>query len=350
MRAAEQRPTHMTRPEGPDERRNDDIHLDYVGSNGPGKRDPGLGVEQSVPECFVRVFFRIREEGFRPWPEGKGIHFSDRDWKSGRFSFIGAIQNRAEPGKQGIIGFVIGSDPAEDMTESMVLPQAFDNRMGLVGQVFIQFFKKTGSRAGIQQSNMAWNFALRALVDLESKPGGVADDAPYPNGVFPESLRRVADDSDRPRPEIFDPADVIDHSVYDRVVEKAVDGDVSPERIFERRAVKTHPMAVRLRDLFLVPVQRPAKRRDLDDPSAADVDMNQPKTAPDHISIRKPFFNLSGPRISDNIEVFRPLSEHEIADASSRQIGNEALAVKTGDDLESVGIDHLARNRVIRMA
>jgi hypothetical protein len=95
--AAEQRPTHPAGPDGPDEGGNDDEHLNHIGPDGTGKRNPALSVEQSVLECFVRVFFQVREEGFRPRPEGKSIHFFDRDGKPGCFGFIGAIQDHAEP-------------------------------------------------------------------------------------------------------------------------------------------------------------------------------------------------------------------------------------------------------------
>jgi len=86
--------------------------------------------------------------------------------------------------------------------------------------------------------------------------------------------------------------------------------------------------------------------RDLDHLSFLKKDLNQTKSTAYNATVLKEQADLVRMSVRGNIEVFGGLPEDEIPDASSHEICQKPMSMKTVKDFESVFIDPLSRNRM----
>ena len=166
------------------------------------------------------------------------------------------------------------------------------------------------------------------------------------------------------------------------VVEERVDGEVAAERVLFGRAEGVVAMdearslpacacrAVADRDdsLELSPVRGmlrrrrwragfrsrrvsscgldlPPERGDLDG-LGPELDVRQPEAPADDPAVAKQLLDLVRVRRGADVEVLRPASEQQVADAAADQIGDVVVLVQPVQDFERAGIDVAARDRV----
>ena len=78
------------------------------------------------------------------------------------------------------------------------------------------------------------------------------------------------------------------------------------------------------------------------------MDVGQSETPPDDIDVPEALLDLPRPGVGDDIEVFRVLPQHHVADCSPGQIGDETLPVEAIKDFEDIRVDIAVRDRVPR--
>jgi hypothetical protein len=111
---------------------------------------------------------------------------------------------------------------------------------------------------------MPLNGRQRGRIERELKGGGEPDGSQHPQFVLGKPSGRVADGPHQAALQIPLAADVIDHAVFQRIEEHAVDREIPPEGIL---AIVAERHLVRMPAVAVAAVA--AKRRDLDLSGAA---------------------------------------------------------------------------------
>jgi len=211
------------------------------------------------------------------------------------------------------------------------------------------------------------------IVDLKIEPRGDHDGAHHPHGVLEKSHAGVADRSHQAIPQIAQAADVVDDRERGDVVEKRVDGEVSAEGVFLGRAegiVAVDQAIVRALagefravigagrvfdrvvggfrvDGQLGGIDLTPECRDLDR-LRAELDVREPEAAPDDPAVAEELLDLMRMRRGADVEVLRAPAEQQIANAAADQVRDVMMFVQTVEDLECIGVDVAARDRMIR--
>ena len=159
--------------------------------------------------------------------------------------------------------------------------------------------------------------------------------------------------------EILEAADVVDDRERRDVVDERVDREVAAERILFGRAegivVMDQMLAfgrarIRSRDAVLHDLfagrHLPAERRDLDH-LGAELDVRQPEAPADDPAVAEELLDLIGVRRRPDVEILGAPAEQQIADAAADEIGDVIELAQPVENLERIGIDVAARDRVL---
>lgn len=197
----------------------------------------------------------------------------------------------------------------------------------------------------------------RGAVHLEAQPGAELDGAHHADGILLEPEVRIADGPDDPAVQVVHAPDVVEDRVVAHVVEEAVDGEVPPEGVLfgaPEGVVAADVQVGRLLVALLLferqavlEVGLAAERGDLHDLVAAEVHVRQPEAPADEPAVPEELLDLRRPRRGGDVEVLRLAPQHEVADPSADQVGGVPRAVQAVEDLQGVGIDVLARDRML---
>ena len=221
------------------------------------------------------------------------------------------------------------------------------------------------------------------LVDGELEARRQDDRPQHPDRVLQEADLRIADAPDEACVEIVQAADVVDDRERADVVEQRVDGEVAPERIFlgcavgivavNQAIVALAPMLgcrlrrvrpflgvlasrlQRLEGFGCLGVSRfglrsdgvhvPPERRDFDGLDA-ELDVREAEAAADDPAVAKELLDLVRVRRRPDVEVLGPAVQQQVADASADQVRDVAVFVEPVENLERVGIDISAGDRM----
>src|SRR5439155_4993303 len=206
-------------------------------------------------------------------------------------------------------------------------------------------------------------------IDREIQPRGERHRAQHPNRILEDADFRIADRSHDTRAQIVEPADVIDDRKSRDVVEERVNREVAAEGVFlgcaegvvvmNQRPVVCGGGRAALLYGGLMDRRRYAVRadffagRDLP-PEGGDLDHLRPEfhvseaeTPADDPAVPKQLLDLIGVRGGADVEVFRPSSEQQVADAAADEISDVVELPEPVEDLERVGINVLARDRML---
>jgi hypothetical protein len=136
----------------------------------------------------------------------------------------------------------------------------------------------------------------------------MADDPDHPDRILLKPFIRVTNGPDDPSLEIGHPADMVNNGEICNIVEKAIDGDVSALGIVLRCSKTVCPDDIPFLRLYLLEFRTAPKRRDLDDLSAFEEDLNQSKSSTDDAAVSEKVIDLLGVSVGRDIEVFWDLS------------------------------------------
>ena len=167
----------------------------------------------------------------------------------------------------------------------------------------------------------------------------------------------IADGAHHARFQVDHAAHVVDDLAGLRVVEEAVDREVTTARILLGRtedvvAPDEQVAALRLGAVafFLFELARVrAERRGLDDLRAVE-DVGEPEAAPDDPAVPEQALDLVRRRARDDVEVFGFETEEEITHATTDEVGEVIIVSQSLDDLCGVGIDLIRRNLHVELS
>ena len=181
-------------------------------------------------------------------------------------------------------------------------------------------------------------------LDFEAELGGEAHRAHHADRILAHPQLGIADSADQSSLEIADSAGKIDHVEILRIVEQRVDGKVAAKRVFLGRAesvVEANQRIVGVGDglgLF-------AEGGDLDI-LAAEENVDQAKAPADQARVAEQLADLLGMGRSGDVEILGLAREHQVTHAAADQVGLVAGAGQAIEDLEDVGVDVAARDRM----
>ncbi len=165
------------------------------------------------------------------------------------------------------------------------------------------------------------NGLIGLFFNMESGSRGVTDDPYHPDRIVLESFIRVPDHTNHLPIEIGHSTHIVDNRKIGNIVKEAVDCDVPAEGILYRRSETFTPDDLTFLRLYLFEFGPASKGGDFYDFPAFEKDMNQTEPAANHPAIFKEGLYLMGMGIGGDIEIFRRLSEKEVSNASSDQVG-----------------------------
>ncbi len=195
-------------------------------------------------------------------------------------------------------------------------------------------------------------------IDLEVEPCRERDGAHHPDGIFREALVRIADAAHQPRPQVLQPADIVDDGERRDVVEQRVDREVAPEGVLfgraERVVVVDRPVglcrcAVRRRLRAFLDVTRPGQppeRRHLDR-LRPELDVREPEASADDPAVPEQPLHLIGMSRRADVEVLRPPIQQQIPHAAANQVHHVFVLPQPVQDLQCVRIDLSAGERML---
>lgn len=168
--------------------------------------------------------------------------------------------------------------------------------------------------------------AERPGLDFEAEPRRETHRAHKPQMVLQEARARLADGADGFRLDVRAPANEVQRLVRDRVVEKAVDGEVAPLGVLLRRrerdrrrmaAVDVRVVGAECGDLDLVAVLHD------DDDSELRADLD---------GAREERRDLLRPRAGGHVVVVGRAAHNHVAHAAAGEVGREALLLQAPHD------------------
>src|SRR5450759_3538982 len=205
------------------------------------------------------------------------------------------------------------------------------------------------------------NRLLDGRIEREPQPLGKRHRTQHAHRVFAEPFVGIPDRADHALAEIAQPVYVVDNGKSCDIVEEGVDREVAAERVFLGRAEGVVAMDQQIarrrgrRDALPGVVGRrqrivdrfgwrhvPAKRRDLDN-LLSELHVHQPEATTDHKAVAKESLDLVRMRRGDDIEVFRPATEQQIAHASTDEVRDESRVLETVQHLQRVVVNVATR-------
>lgn len=193
----------------------------------------------------------------------------------------------------------------------------------------------------------------RCRLDLEVQARRKLDGADHPDRIFPESNVRLADRPDSPCVQVLEAGHVVDDRKGTDVVEEPVDREIASERVFLGIAegVVTPDQDVGFLSFpgcfFRDRLAPLAKRGDFHN-LAAEVDMRQPEAPANQAAIPKESFDFLGMGIGRDVKVLGVTTKNQIPDAAADQVSLETGTLESIEDFDSIGIDALPRDRMLR--
>jgi hypothetical protein len=160
----------------------------------------------------------------------------------------------------------------------------------------------------------------------------MADDPNHSSRVLLKSFVGIADGSNDLMFEVSHSTDVIDNRKICDIVEETVNGDVTAQRIFFGCAKTFPPDEFALFRLYLFEFRSTPEGGYLDDLSLSKKYVDQSEPAANDPTIFEESVDLVGMRIGGDVKVFRDLSEEEISNTSTNEIGQKPMSVKSVED------------------
>jgi hypothetical protein len=172
--------------------------------------------------------------------------------------------------------------------------------------------------------------------------------ADHPGRVLLKSFIWITNGPYHASPKISHPAHIVDQGKIRNTVEQAVDRDVPPQGILRRSTEAVCPNNISFLCLNLFEFRATSKGRDLDGLSALKEDMNQSKSAANDPAISEEAVDLLGMRIGGDIKVSWHLPQEEIPNTPPYQVSKEPMSVEAVENFQSLFIDHLSRDGMLR--
>jgi hypothetical protein len=219
------------------------------------------------------------------------------------------------------------------------------------GNVFLQvpkeFISKTRGRAFPDLFPMLEDSFVCFFFNRESDPAGVAEDPNHSNRVLEKSFVRITNCSDDAPFEVSHPAHIIDNREVSDIIKEAIDGEITAQAVLLgcSKTVRSNNIPILCLDFFKF--RTTSKSGDLDDLSAFEKDVNKPESATDDAAVSKQGIDLVGMGIGGNIEILRESSDKKITDTSTNKIGQKPVTMESVENLQSLFIDPLSRNRML---
>jgi len=247
-------------------------------------------------------------------------------------------------------GISVSEDPLEVGEEGKEQARLKHQLERGLGSPFLQVAKElvpdTGGRAFLDLVTVFHNGLDGLRVDREACPRGMTDNADHPDRVLLEPLVRVADGSDDSPPEIFHSPHTVDDRKIRDVVKKTVNRDVAAQGIFLRGAEALCPDDLPVFVLGLLKLGLTAEGGNLDNLSPFEKDVDQTESSADHPAVSEEVPDLLGMGVGGNVEVLWSLSQEEITDTPSHQIGQKAVPAEAIEDLECLFVNPLPGDRM----
>ena len=174
----------------------------------------------------------------------------------------------------------------------------------------------------------------------------MAQDPDHSDGVLFKPFVRITDGSDDSSSEIIHSPHAVDDGKIRDVVEKTVDRNVPAQRILLRGPEALRPDDFSFLVLGFLKFRMAAERGDLDDLSPFEKDVDQTKSSTDHPAVSEEVPDLLRMGIGCNVEVFRSLSQEEITNTASHQIGQETMSAEAIKDLQRLFVNHFSGDRM----
>ena len=159
-----------------------------------------------------------------------------------------------------------------------------------------------------------------------------------------------------PGAQIVHAVDVVDDRERRDVVEERVDREVAAECVFLRRAervvvvtrarVVNRAPATPSCDDLLAWLQLPPERRDLDD-LVAELDVREPEAAADDPAVAEQLLDLIRVGRRADVEVLGTARQEQVAHAAADEIRDVIELTQAVENLQRVGVDVAARDRVL---
>jgi hypothetical protein len=174
------------------------------------------------------------------------------------------------------------------------------------------------------------------FVQVEVEQGSETHTTKHANGIFSKTKIGIPDAPDDPFPEIFDPPHVVDHGEIGQIVEKGIDRKVPPESILpgSSERIVGHDGSV-----LHVELGNSAESGDLDNLSAAEVDMGQPEAPSYETAVSEQLFYLVGMSGCAYVKVLGSTSQEKVSNAATYQVGGMPVTVEAIKYFEGIGID-----------
>ena len=97
---------------------------------------------------------------------------------------------------------------------------------------------------------------------------------------------------------------------------------------------------------FFAGLHLPAERGDLDD-LLPELDVREPEAAADDPAVAEELLDLIGMRRRADVEILGPAAEQQIAHAAADEVGDVIGLAQPVEDLQGIGVDVAARERVL---
>jgi hypothetical protein len=170
------------------------------------------------------------------------------------------------------------------------------------------------------------------LLNREPSSGGMTDDPNHSGRILLKSFVWIADGSNDLMFEVSHSSDVIDNRKICNIVEEAVNGDVTAQRIFLGCAKTFPPDEFALFCLYFFEFGSTPESGYLDDLSFSEKYVDQSEPAANDPTISEESVDLMGVRIRGDVKVFGDLSKEEISNTSTDEIGQKPMSVKSVED------------------
>ncbi len=148
--------------------------------------------------------------------------------------------------------------------------------------------------------------------------------------IFGEAMLWLADGTEDSIFQVLLAADVVDHSVFDRVIEQAIDGEIASLGVFlgGGEADGGWTAAVFIRDIR-------TERRDFDNAFPL-ADEDDAESRADSLCVAKQLANALGRGIGGDVVILGIDAEEPVADAAAGEVGNVTALAKALDDGQGV--------------
>ena len=216
-----------------------------------------------------------------------------------------------------------------------------------VGEKLLQFLENAGRRSLEDLLVVAQDGVVGRGLDVEIEARGEADGPDHAHRVFTEADVRVPDAADEAVLDVREASHVVDDGEMLDLVEEPVDGEIAPQGVLFGRAVAVVAEHVQILVAVLLLLVRAAPEgRGLDD-VVVEADVRQPEPAADQEAVLEDLLDLAGRGVCADVEILGRALEDEVAHAAAHEIGGEALAPQSVQNLQGVRVDVLAGDGMV---